>query len=67
MDYSPQINVDADTQNMVLSHQTIKSSILDVKRMNNAEIEWLLLAYALDRLGLIVYCFIFAIMMAMYF
>lgn len=64
-DYSPQVNTDIDTHNLVPPQQQ-KSSTFDFKRMNNAEIEWLLLAYALDRLGLVIYCFIFTIMMAIY-
>jgi hypothetical protein len=38
-----------------------------VEAMNPAELEWLLLAYGLDRLTFIIYSFIFMIMMAMCF
>jgi hypothetical protein len=38
-----------------------------VEAMNPAELEWLLLAYGLDRLAFIIYFFTFMILMAMCF
>ena len=64
-EYSPQI--DTDTDLVIPKESTRPSTAFDLKKMSHVEVEWLLLAYGLDRLAFLAYFLIFTIMMAMYF
>ena len=61
-DYTLQMNNETDVQHLV-QDQSGRS----VATMSSVQVEWLLLSYALDRLAVISYFVIFAILMAMYF
>ncbi len=67
-DYTLHVDVDQDA-NLVSTPDRRKVGFFRgaVEVMNPAELEWFLVAYALDRLAIVFYFFMIAIMMAVCF